>query len=131
MWPRPSSGAGAGWDVATLAGTPEIGSQFLSANRATSKLRVGQTLVTNSDSRASISDKELGEIRVDPNSRIRLLEFVADVRPLYAEANLVAVPMLESAGTNLKVLEAMAMRRAVVSTQSGCAGLGLEHAATA
>src|SRR6516162_8030667 len=35
--PRPSSGAGAGWDVATLAGTPEIGSQFLSANRATSK----------------------------------------------------------------------------------------------
>ena len=65
------------------------------------------------------------------HSRIRLLEFVADVRPLYAEANLVAVPMLESAGTNLKVLEAMAMRRAVVSTQSGCAGLGLEHAATA
>ena len=65
------------------------------------------------------------------HSRIRLLEFVADVRPLYAEANLVVVPMLESAGTNLKVLEALAMRRAVVSTSSGCAGLGLEHGATA
>ena len=58
---------------------------------------------------------------------IRLLEFVADVRPLYVETNLAIVPTLESAGTNLKVLEAMAMDRAVVSTSSGCAGLGLEH----
>ena len=53
-----------------------------------------------------------------------LLEFVADVRPLYVEANLAIVPTLVSAGTNLKVLEAMAMDRAVVSTSSGCAGLG-------
>ena len=59
--------------------------------------------------------------------RIQLLEFVADVRPLYVEANLVVVPTLVSAGTNLKVLEATAMDRAVVSTSSGCAGLGLEH----
>jgi len=38
------------------------------------------------------------------------------------------VPTTVSAGTNVKVLEAMAMRRAVVSTTSGCAGLGLIHA---
>ena len=62
------------------------------------------------------------------DDRIRLLEFVSDVRPLYVEANLAIVPTLVSAGTNLKVLEAMAMDRAVVSTSSGCAGLGLEHA---
>ena len=61
------------------------------------------------------------------DERIRLLEFVSDVRPLYVEANLAIVPTLESAGTNLKVLEAMAMDRAVVSTTSGCAGLGLQH----
>jgi ribosomal-protein-alanine acetyltransferase len=61
------------------------------------------------------------------DERIRLLGFVRDVRPLYAEANLVIVPTLVSAGTNLKVLEAMAMERAVVSTPSGCAGLGLRH----
>jgi ribosomal-protein-alanine acetyltransferase len=72
-----------------------------------------------------------GTRRPPEHSRIRLLEFVADVRPLYAEANLVVVPMLESAGTNLKVLEALAMRRSAVSTSSGCAGLGLEHGATA
>jgi glycosyltransferase involved in cell wall biosynthesis len=61
------------------------------------------------------------------DSRIRILDFVADVRPLYVEANLVIVPTTVSAGTNVKVLEAMAMERAVVSTTSGCAGLGLLH----
>jgi glycosyltransferase involved in cell wall biosynthesis len=59
--------------------------------------------------------------------RIRMLDFVADVRPLYGDCNLVIVPTTVSAGTNVKVLEAMAMRRAVVSTTSGCAGLGLLH----
>jgi len=68
-----------------------------------------------------------GLAAIPVGDRIRLLEFVADVRPLYVEANLVLVPTLVSAGTNLKVLEAMAMDRAVVSTSSGCAGLGLEH----
>ena len=62
-----------------------------------------------------------------PDSRIHLLGFIADVRPLYVETNLVIVPTTVSAGTNVKVLEAMAMRRAVVSTASGCAGLGLLH----
>ena len=71
-----------------------------------------------------------GGLAPDPDPRIRLLGFVADVRPLYAEANLVIVPTTVSAGTNVKVLEAMAMERAVVSTPSGCAGLGLEHGST-
>jgi glycosyltransferase involved in cell wall biosynthesis len=62
-----------------------------------------------------------------PDPRIRMLGFVADVRPLYVEANLVIVPTTVSAGTNVKVLEAMAMRRAIVSTSSGCAGLSLVH----
>jgi len=57
--------------------------------------------------------------------------FVSDVVPLYRAATLVLSPTLVSAGTNLKVLEAMAMERAVVSTTSGCAGLGLEHGKTA
>jgi glycosyltransferase involved in cell wall biosynthesis len=62
-----------------------------------------------------------------PDPRIRLLGFVSDVRPLYVESNLVLAPTTVSAGTNVKVLEAMAMERAVVSTSSGCAGLGLLH----
>jgi len=66
-----------------------------------------------------------GNLPLPQDSRVRLLGFVRDVRPLYAECNLVVVPTVVSAGTNLKVLEAMAMERAVVSTPSGCAGLEL------
>ncbi|HET8547775.1 MAG TPA: GNAT family N-acetyltransferase [Bryobacteraceae bacterium] len=59
--------------------------------------------------------------------RVHRFDFVRDVRPLYNEANVVVVPTRVSAGTNLKVLEAMAMERAIVSTSSGCGGLGLVH----
>jgi ribosomal-protein-alanine acetyltransferase len=63
----------------------------------------------------------------EPAEGVTLMGFVRDVCPLYEAAHVVVVPTLVSAGTNLKVLEAMAMERAVVSTPSGCAGLGLEH----
>jgi len=66
-----------------------------------------------------------GDLRLPGLPAVDMHEFVADVRPLYEQSNLVVVPTLESAGTNLKVLEAMAMQRAVVSTSSGCAGLDL------
>jgi glycosyltransferase involved in cell wall biosynthesis len=68
-----------------------------------------------------------GEAAPPAGEGIRVLDFVRDVRPLYVECNLAVVPTTVSAGTNLKVLEAMAMERAVVSTSRGCAGLRLEH----
>ena len=71
--------------------------------------------------------EQTGLPAIPQDDRIQLLEFVSDVRPFYVEANLVLVPTLASAGTNLKVLEAMAMERAVLSTSSGCGGLELEH----
>jgi glycosyltransferase involved in cell wall biosynthesis/GNAT superfamily N-acetyltransferase len=71
--------------------------------------------------------RHTGLLEMPVDDRIELLGFVADVRPLYIEANVVVVPTLVSAGTNLKVLEAMAMDRAVVSTPSGAAGMGLTH----
>jgi ribosomal protein S18 acetylase RimI-like enzyme len=61
----------------------------------------------------------------EPNLEIH--GFVSDVRPFYEAANLVVVPTRVSAGTNLKALESLACQRAVVSTSSGCAGLGLKH----
>jgi len=60
------------------------------------------------------------------DSRIDLHGFVEDLRPLYAGATVVVAPLAVSAGTNIKVLEAMACGRAVVSTPVGCAGLGLQ-----
>jgi glycosyltransferase involved in cell wall biosynthesis len=53
--------------------------------------------------------------------------FVEDLRPFYARAAVVLVPLEVSAGTNIKVLEAMACGKAIVSTPVGCAGLDLEH----
>ena len=51
--------------------------------------------------------------------------FVSDVRPAYRRAAVVVAPLVASAGTNIKVLEAMAMGRAVVSTPAGVNGLDL------
>jgi glycosyltransferase involved in cell wall biosynthesis len=51
--------------------------------------------------------------------------FIADVRPAYARAEIVLAPLTASAGTNIKILEAMAMGRVVVSTPAGINGLDL------
>jgi GT2 family glycosyltransferase/glycosyltransferase involved in cell wall biosynthesis len=51
--------------------------------------------------------------------------FVADVRPAYRRATLVIAPLVASAGTNVKILEALAMGKVVVSTAAGIHGLDL------
>jgi GT2 family glycosyltransferase/glycosyltransferase involved in cell wall biosynthesis len=51
--------------------------------------------------------------------------FVADVRGAYRKAGIVLAPLTASAGTNIKVLEAMAMGRVVVSTVAGVNGLDI------
>lgn len=64
-------------------------------------------------------------------SGIEILDFVPDVRPLYHRANVVIAPNTVSGGTNIKVLEAMALERAIMTTACGCAGLGLRHGESA
>ena len=56
---------------------------------------------------------------------VELEGFVTDVRPAYTRATLVIAPLMASAGTNIKVLEAMAMGKVVVSTPAGVNGLDL------
>jgi GT2 family glycosyltransferase/glycosyltransferase involved in cell wall biosynthesis len=56
---------------------------------------------------------------------IKLEGFVSDVRNAYSRAEIVLAPLTASAGTNIKVLEAMAMGRLVVSTPAGINGLDL------
>jgi len=58
--------------------------------------------------------------------RVTVEGFVADVRPAYRRAAVVIVPLIASAGTNIKVLEALAMGKAVVSTSAGVNGLDVE-----
>jgi glycosyltransferase involved in cell wall biosynthesis len=66
-----------------------------------------------------------GDALANTDARIHIHGFISDLRPLYASASVVAVPLAVSAGTNIKVLEAMACGKALVSTPVGCAGLGL------
>ncbi|MBK7927488.1 MAG: glycosyltransferase [Bryobacterales bacterium] len=58
---------------------------------------------------------------------IELEAFVSDPRPAYRRASVVIAPLLASAGTNIKIMEAMAMGKAVVSTPGGVNGLDDLH----
>jgi glycosyltransferase involved in cell wall biosynthesis len=57
--------------------------------------------------------------------RLRLLGFVPDLTPVYARAGVFVNPMRGGGGTRLKMLEAMAAGKAVVSTSIGAEGLDL------
>lgn len=58
---------------------------------------------------------------------VEVLGHVQDVRPHIGEAAVAIVPVLSGGGTRLKLLEAMAMETAVVSTSKGAEGLDVEH----
>ena len=52
---------------------------------------------------------------------------VPDMRPILARAAVVVAPLHIGGGTRVKILEALAMAKPVVSTSIGAEGLGLEH----
>jgi glycosyltransferase involved in cell wall biosynthesis len=66
--------------------------------------------------------KELTELR---DARVQVLGFVPDVRPLVSGAGIYICPMRIGGGTRLKILDALAMSRALVSTDLGVEGLDL------
>jgi glycosyltransferase involved in cell wall biosynthesis len=55
--------------------------------------------------------------------RIELAGFVPDLRPHLAAATVVVVPLRFGGGTRLKIVEAMAMGKAIVSTSLGAEGI--------
>ena len=62
------------WDVARLSGAPRVGNFSLASDSSKTQLRVGQLVVTDNSSRASLNVAAVGEIYVDPDSRVRLVE---------------------------------------------------------
>ena len=56
---------------------------------------------------------------------VELAGSVPDVSPWYRAADVVVVPVRAGGGTRIKVLEAFAYRRAVVSTTLGCEGISV------
>ncbi|MGH7058522.1 MAG: glycosyltransferase family 4 protein, partial [Acetobacteraceae bacterium] len=66
---------------------------------------------------------ELRALASDPASGVELAGFVPSVREAYERAAIVVVPLVSGGGTKLKVLEAMAMGRAIVTTCVGAEGI--------
>jgi hypothetical protein len=65
---RPS---GPSWGVARLDGAPRIGSALVNDK---ARLGIGEWLETDTTSRAQISVSDIGQVEIDPNSRVRLVE---------------------------------------------------------
>lgn len=81
--------------------------------------------------RREVADAHFWVVGQDPHPRlcplagdpaITLTGRVADVRPYIAGAAVYVIPLRIGGGTRLKVLEAMAMRKAIISTTLGCEG---------
>jgi hypothetical protein len=73
MRQKSSRDLGPSWDVARLEGAPRVGWHSLGEKSGPGKLGIGQTLVTDGSSRASITLDETGRVEVDPGSRLRLV----------------------------------------------------------
>ena len=97
--PKPAPETGLAWDVASLEGAPQIGTKEIAVNQPAAKLHVGQTLVTNTDSRASLSQEDLGEIRIDPNSRVRLVQTEANRKRIQLDVGTIHAAIWAPPGT--------------------------------
>jgi hypothetical protein len=62
---------GASWEVARLAGAPSIDAGLFGQ---TGRLRIGEWLETDAGSRAQIKVADIGQVEIDPGTRIRLVE---------------------------------------------------------
>jgi glycosyltransferase involved in cell wall biosynthesis len=60
---------------------------------------------------------------LDNGGNIKVTGFVEDTRPYLDSAAVVVVPLLSGSGTRLKIMEAMAMSKAIISTSIGAEGI--------
>jgi len=62
-------------------------------------------------------------IALEKLGNVKVTGFVKDVRPYLKSANVIVVPLSQGSGTRLKILDAMAMGKAIVSTTIGAEGI--------
>jgi hypothetical protein len=74
-WLRPAPEPGASWAVAPLSGVPQVNR---TAVAGPAQLPVGGWLETDATSRARITVGTIGEVSVEPNSRLRLVNASPD-----------------------------------------------------
>lgn len=80
------------------------------------------------DAKVLLVGRELGKLgRLLQMPGVEPHESVPEVLPWFYEADLLAVPLRQGAGTRIKVLEAMASGLPVVSTPKGCEGIDVKN----
>jgi len=98
VWLRPKSPVPPvkGWDVSRMEGAPRIGPRAITG--LTGALGVGQLLETDAVSKAGLSSQEVGEIVVDPGTRLRLLANASGARRLSLERGTIHATIWAPAG---------------------------------
>ena len=79
------------------------------------------------DVRFYIIGKNPGKLKKLQNENIIFTDFVLDLKPYYDSSSIFVCPLKSGSGTRLKILEAMARKKAVISTSIGAEGLEIEH----
>ena len=83
---------------------------------------------------SKVSDVQFSIVGGNPSARVQKLAArdgvivtgrVPEIKPYFAEATVFVVPLRIGSGTRLKILEALAMGKAIVSTSVGAEGLDL------
>jgi hypothetical protein len=72
--PGEMTASGVGWGVQQVAGAPRVGTHSIARPGEKGTLRIGQTLETDGESRASITVTAVGQVDIDPRTRLRLTE---------------------------------------------------------
>lgn len=74
-----------------------------------------------------VGKKPPPNVRALQSDRVVVTGYVEDVLPFWRKASALVVPLSIGGGTRIKILEAMALERPVVSTSKGCEGLEVAH----
>lgn len=70
-------------------------------------------------------------IKKKANRNIIVTGFVDDTRPYIQESSVYVVPLRMGGGTRLKIIEALAMKKPLVTTSIGCEGIDISHGESA
>ncbi len=121
VWPTPHSGAGPHFVfTGTMDYWPNVDAVKWFAASVFPKIRAARTGATFT----IVGSKPTAEVlALQSQEGVRVTGRVADVRPYLAHAHVAVAPMRIARGIQNKVLEAMAMAKAVVTTDQGLEGI--------
>jgi polysaccharide biosynthesis protein PslH len=110
-------------EIVRLSATPETGASDPLSPWERARLRVFGAAHVAKTLTPPLSQGERGQ----DQDQVIVTGEVADVTPYYEQAQVCVVPLRAGGGTRLKILEAMALGRPVVSSSLGCEGLAVTH----